>query len=95
MFENDNSAGHLGKLTMSLHWRNLGNQPAEILIEDLYLLVVPSPHGDDDPEESEKRAQAAKAERLRNAEILHVQAQGDIKGTIYDTAYGCRHRQPK
>ncbi|KAI0033184.1 hypothetical protein K488DRAFT_78064 [Vararia minispora EC-137] len=73
--------GHLGKLTLSLHWRNLGNQPAEILIEDLYLLVVPSPHGDDDPEESEKRAQAAKAERLRNAELLHVQSQADDPDT--------------
>ncbi|KAI0068196.1 hypothetical protein BV25DRAFT_1793389 [Artomyces pyxidatus] len=67
--------GHLGKFTLSLHWLNLGNQPVELLIEDVYLLVVPSPQGDDDPEENERRIQAAKAERLQNAELLHVQSQ--------------------
>ncbi|KAI0047829.1 hypothetical protein FA95DRAFT_1589004 [Auriscalpium vulgare] len=67
--------GHLGRFTLSLHWRNLGNQPVELLIEDVYLLVVPSPQGNDDPEENERRQQAAKAERLQNAELLHMQSQ--------------------
>ncbi|KAA1471483.1 DUF1162-domain-containing protein [Dentipellis sp. KUC8613] len=67
--------GHLGQFTLSLHWRNLGNQPVELLIEDVYLLVVPSPEGDDDPLEDEARLQAAKMERLQNAELLHVQDQ--------------------
>ncbi|TFY80723.1 hypothetical protein EWM64_g3289 [Hericium alpestre] len=67
--------GHLGTFTLSLHWRNLGNQPVEILIEDVYLLVVPAPEGDDDPEEEERRVQAAKQERLQNAELLHVQSE--------------------
>ena len=49
---------------------NLGNQPVEILVEDVYLLVVPSPQTSTDPEEDEARAQAAKAERLENAELL-------------------------
>ena len=51
---------------------NLGNQPVEILVEDVYLLVVPSPQTSTNPEEDEVRAQAAKAERLENAELLHV-----------------------
>ena len=54
---------------------NLGNQPVEILVEDVYLLVVPSPQTSADPEEDEARAQAAKAERLENAELLHVRSQ--------------------
>jgi vacuolar protein sorting-associated protein 13A/C len=50
---------------------NLGNQPVEIYVEDVYLLVVPSPASNDDPEEEEERAQAAKADRVKNAELLH------------------------
>ncbi|KAF9478514.1 vacuolar protein sorting-associated protein 13 [Pholiota conissans] len=65
--------GHLGKFTLSLHWMNLGNQPVEILIEDVYLLVIPSPQTSTNPEEDEARAQAAKSERLANAELLNVQ----------------------
>lgn len=72
------SPGHLGKFTLSLHWMNLGNQPVEILIEDVYLLVVPSPQANVDPDEEERRAQAAKAERLENAELLHMRGQAEI-----------------
>jgi vacuolar protein sorting-associated protein 13A/C len=62
---------------------NLGNQPVEILIEDVYLLVVPSPQTNVDPDEEERRAQAAKAERLENAELLHMRGQAEINtGTI-------------
>ena len=69
-------SGHLGKFTLSLHWMNLGNQPVEILVEDVYLLVVPT-NADIDPKEEEARAQAAKAERLENAELLHMRGQSD------------------
>ncbi|KAJ7181657.1 vacuolar protein sorting-associated protein 13 [Mycena crocata] len=69
--------GHLGKFTLSLHWMNLGNQPVEVMVEDVYLLVVPSPQSNDDPEEEERRAQAAKAERLENAELLHMRGQAE------------------
>lgn len=72
------SEGHLGKFTLSLHWMNLGNQPVEILIEDVYLLVVPSPQANVDPDEEEKRAQATKAERLENAELLHMRGQAEL-----------------
>lgn len=66
------SLGHLGTFTLSLHWMNLGNQPVEVLIEDVYLLVVPSPQTNVDPKEEEDRMQDAKAERLENAELLHM-----------------------
>jgi vacuolar protein sorting-associated protein 13A/C len=56
---------------------NLGNKPVEILVEDVYLLVVPSPQDNIDPEEEEERAQAAKAERLENAELLHMRGGTD------------------
>lgn len=64
------NSGHLGKFTLSLHWLNLGNQPVEIVIEDVYLLVTPSSASEYDEEETERRAQAAKAERLENSELL-------------------------
>ncbi|KAJ3917835.1 vacuolar protein sorting-associated protein 13 [Lentinula edodes] len=67
--------GHLGEFTLSLHWMNLGNQPVEILIKDVYLLVVPSTQSVYDPKEEEERAQAAKLERLENAELLHMRGQ--------------------
>lgn len=70
----DVQEGHLGKFTLSLHWLNLGNQPVEIMVEDVYLLVVPT-KADIDPHEEEVRAQAAKAERLENAELLHMKGQ--------------------
>ena len=54
---------------------NLGNQPVEVLIEDVYLLVVPSSESTYDGQEEERRTQAAKAERLENAELLHMQGQ--------------------
>jgi vacuolar protein sorting-associated protein 13A/C len=58
---------------------NLGNQPVEIFIEDVYLLVVPSPQSNVDPEEEEARKQAAKAERLESAELLHVQGKAETQ----------------
>lgn len=73
-------SGHLGKFQLSLHWMNLGNQPVEILIEDVYLLVVPSPQTSPNPEEDEQRAQAVKQERLESAELLHVRSQESQAG---------------
>lgn len=61
---------------MSLHWFNLGNQPVEVLIEDVYLLVVPRKEDGEDPDELERRMQGAKLERLENAEVLHMRATG-------------------
>ncbi len=67
---------------------NLGNQPVEVLIEDVYLLVVPSSQSSYDPEEEERRVQAAKFERLENAELLNVRAQSVSQG-LNSTPAGC------
>ena len=69
----------MGKFSLSLHWLNLGNQPVQVLIEDLYILVVPSKQDGQDPNELERRIQEAKLERLQNAEVFHAQAAG-VKG---------------
>lgn len=79
--------GHLGKFTLSLHWMNLGNQPVEILIEDVYLLVVPSAESTYDAEEEEKRIQATKFERLQNAELLHIQGKAEQAQGLYFHVY--------
>lgn len=71
----DVAEGRLGRFTLSLHWMNLGSRPVEILIEDIYLIVVPSPQTPVDPAEEEARTQAAKAERLENAELLQSPGQ--------------------
>jgi hypothetical protein len=68
--------GHLGKFSLSLHWFNLGNQPVEVLIEDVYLLVVPRKEDYGDLDELKRRMQDAKLERLQSAEVLHMQATG-------------------
>ena len=74
-------------LLSSLHWMNLGNQPVEILIEDVYLLVVPSAESTYDAEEEEKRIQDAKFERLENAELLHIQGKAEqAQGSCF---YAC------
>jgi len=70
----------LGKFSLSLHWFNLGNQPVQVLVEDLYILVVPRKGYDQDPDELERRIQEAKLERLHNAEVFQTQAAG-VKGT--------------
>jgi vacuolar protein sorting-associated protein 13A/C len=56
---------------------NLGNQPVEIMVEDVFLLVVPSGHTTTNRTEDEARAQAVKAERLESAELLHVRGQAE------------------
>jgi vacuolar protein sorting-associated protein 13A/C len=47
-----------------------------VSISDSKTIFIPSPQVN--PEEEEKRAQAAKQERLQNAELLHVQQAQDI-----------------
>jgi vacuolar protein sorting-associated protein 13A/C len=56
----------------------------EILIEDVYLLVVPQQEIVD-AEEEEQRAQAAKMERLESAELLHMRNQTNVSSSGEDT----------
>ncbi|KAL0951191.1 hypothetical protein HGRIS_007919 [Hohenbuehelia grisea] len=73
----DVSEGFLGKFVLKLHWMNLGNEPVQIKIEDVFLLVTPSGQTKVDPQEEEERAQASKQERLENAELLHMGGQAE------------------
>jgi vacuolar protein sorting-associated protein 13A/C len=57
----------------------LGNQPVQVLIEDLYILVVPRKEDDLDPDELERRIQEVKLDRLQKAEVLQIQGAG-VKG---------------
>ena len=73
---------------------NLGNQPVEVLVEDVYLLVVPSSQSSYDPEEEERRAQAAKFERLENAELLNVRTQAAAAQGQQTASPGSRPHAP-
>ncbi|BGP36549.1 Vacuolar protein sorting-associated protein 13 [Rhodotorula kratochvilovae] len=62
--------GYLGDLTLSIPWSNLGGKPVRVLVENVYLLAVPTDSSKATPEEDEARAQASKIEKLENAELL-------------------------
>ncbi|KZS92954.1 vacuolar protein sorting-associated protein 13 [Sistotremastrum niveocremeum HHB9708] len=79
--------GYLGLFTVNLSWKNLTDKPLEIVIENVYLLAVPGSQSKAryfcrntpfDPEEDERRAQAAKFDRLENAELLQMKGQDAI-----------------
>lgn len=61
---------------------NLGNQPVEIFIEDVYILAVPSSQNVVDPIEEAERTQSVKLERLENAELLQVKEQMTTPGWL-------------
>ncbi|BGP21450.1 Vacuolar protein sorting-associated protein 13 [Rhodotorula toruloides] len=65
--------GYLGDLTLSIPWSNLSGKPVRVLIENVYLLAVPTDSSKATPEEDAARAQAAKLEKLENAEMLTTQ----------------------
>ncbi|GJN91455.1 hypothetical protein Rhopal_004478-T1 [Rhodotorula paludigena] len=65
--------GYLGDLTLSIPWSNLGGKPVRVLVDNVYLLAVPTDTSKATPEEDAARAQAAKLEKLENAELLSTQ----------------------
>ncbi|ORY90221.1 hypothetical protein BCR35DRAFT_261800 [Leucosporidium creatinivorum] len=62
--------GYLGDLTLSIPWSNLSGKPVRVLVENVYLLAVPTDSSKATPEEDAARAQAAKLEKLENAELM-------------------------
>ncbi|SPO25926.1 related to VPS13 - involved in regulating membrane traffic [Ustilago trichophora] len=67
----DVKEGYLGDLTLSIPWSNLKGKPVRILVENVYLLAAPKNSSVEvDEEEEAQRAQAAKQEKLANAELL-------------------------
>ncbi|KAG2062702.1 hypothetical protein BDR04DRAFT_1164758 [Suillus decipiens] len=79
---------------LPLSWMNPGNQLVEILIEDVYPLVVPSPQANVDPEEERQRAQAAKLERLENTELVDMRGQTGISLGSLGFINGQNNQQP-
>jgi len=49
---------------------NLGGKPVRVLVENVYLLAVPTDSSKATPEEDAARAQAAKLDKLEGAEML-------------------------
>jgi len=48
----------------------LSGKPVRVLVENVYLLAVPTDSSKATPEEDAARAQAAKLEKLENAELM-------------------------
>jgi vacuolar protein sorting-associated protein 13A/C len=51
----------------------LSGKPVRVLVENVYLLAVPTDSSKATPEEDAARAQAAKLEKLENAELMTTQ----------------------
>ncbi|GAA5995177.1 hypothetical protein JCM5350_001861 [Sporobolomyces pararoseus] len=66
--------GYLGELTIKIAWHALSSQPVRVRIDDVYLLASPRDSANSTPEEDAARAQAAKMEKLENAELLSTQS---------------------
>ncbi|KAN0063379.1 Vacuolar protein sorting-associated protein 13 [Thecaphora frezii] len=75
----DVKEGYLGDLTLSIPWSNLKGKPVRVLVENVYLLAAPkNSNVEMDEAEEEERAQAAKQEKLANAELLGRDGQQSI-----------------
>ncbi|CAK9783702.1 putative late endosome to vacuole transport-related protein [Cutaneotrichosporon oleaginosum] len=63
-------AGDIGKLSITIPWQAIKNQPARIEIDDIYVLARARTQGKIDPDEDARIEQATKQERLRRAEAV-------------------------
>jgi len=63
-------SGTVGKITLKIPWKSLGNSPTVISIEKVFLVAGPTPFSEYTVEADEKRAQATKQRRLQLAELL-------------------------
>lgn len=60
--------GHIGHLDLKIPWKNLYTQPVEAVLEDIYLLIVPSSMIKYDPIKEEKQLLEAKQRELKRIE---------------------------
>ncbi|XP_053148105.1 intermembrane lipid transfer protein VPS13A isoform X2 [Hemicordylus capensis] len=61
-------AGHIGKLNLQIPWKNLYTQPVEAVLEEVYLLIVPTASIKYDAEKEEKQLLEAKQKELQRIE---------------------------
>uniref|UniRef100_G3T225 Vacuolar protein sorting 13 homolog A n=1 Tax=Loxodonta africana TaxID=9785 RepID=G3T225_LOXAF len=80
-------AGHIGNLSLVIPWKNLYTQPVEAVLEEIYLLIVPSSIIKYDPLKEEKQILEAKQQELKRIEEAKqkVADQGKIEPP---TTYG-------
>lgn len=60
--------GYIGNLNLKIPWKNLYTQPVEAVLEDIYLLIVPSSVIKYDPLKEEKQLLEAKQQELKRIE---------------------------
>lgn len=60
--------GHIGSLTLKIPWKNLYTQPVEAVLEEIYLLIVPSSRIKYDSIKEEKQLMEAKQQELKRIE---------------------------
>uniref|UniRef100_A0A2K5EP98 Vacuolar protein sorting 13 homolog A n=1 Tax=Aotus nancymaae TaxID=37293 RepID=A0A2K5EP98_AOTNA len=60
--------GHIGNLKLTIPWKNLYTLPVEAVLEEIYLLIVPSSRIKYDPLKEEKQLMEAKQHELKRIE---------------------------
>ncbi|XP_016836278.2 vacuolar protein sorting-associated protein 13A isoform X2 [Cricetulus griseus] len=60
--------GHIGSLKLKIPWKYLYTQPVEAVLEEIYLLIVPSSRIKYDPIKEEKHLMEAKQQELKRIE---------------------------
>ncbi|XP_031245704.1 vacuolar protein sorting-associated protein 13A isoform X2 [Mastomys coucha] len=60
--------GHIGSLKLKIPWKNLYTQPVEAVLEDIFLLIVPSSRIEYDPIKEEKQLMETKQQELKRIE---------------------------
>uniref|UniRef100_A0A670YVR3 Vacuolar protein sorting 13 homolog A n=1 Tax=Pseudonaja textilis TaxID=8673 RepID=A0A670YVR3_PSETE len=61
-------AGHIGQLNLQIPWKNLYTQPVEAVLDEVYLLIVPTASIKYDAEKEEKQQLEAKQKELQRIE---------------------------
>ncbi|ETE71307.1 Vacuolar protein sorting-associated protein 13A, partial [Ophiophagus hannah] len=61
-------AGHIGHLNLQIPWKNLYTQPVEAVLDEVYLLIVPTASIKYDAEKEEKQQLEAKQKELQRIE---------------------------
>lgn len=71
--------GVIGKLELSIPWRNLKSKPVVVQIADVFILVEPQyDYSKYDPVKAENAARNAKKTKLENAEAMQALKQKGI-----------------
>ena len=70
--------GKIGKLKISISWKNILKQPAVAIVEDLFVLLGPFEEKIHDPKRIEEISIAHKRKQLQEAEKIEKAEFGNI-----------------